>query len=180
MSGCFPSVWSWGLMNSGFGSVWELRGPARSALEGKTLQAAVLFSLRRARAWKLLTTGPGKMPAVRIRRRKTGLFGSRPAEKPDPLLLGGPNLAPYQRTRRFCLVRPAPSGQISGSAIGVVLFTVAFRYPTVNRKILTMVHHCSFWIYTGHLCSEKTDKYAPCPILEMSIHGASTIFGHPS
>jgi len=27
------------------------------------------------------------------------------------------------------------------------LFMVAFRYPTANRKILTLVRHCPFWVY---------------------------------
>jgi len=39
-------------MNSGFAYDWELRGAARSAPEGKTLQAAALFSQRSARAWR--------------------------------------------------------------------------------------------------------------------------------
>ena len=33
-------------MNSGFAYDWELRGAARSAPEGRTVQGAVLFSRR--------------------------------------------------------------------------------------------------------------------------------------
>jgi len=52
-SGCFPSWRFWGPMNSGFAYDWGLRGAARSALEGRTLHAAALFSQRWARAWRL-------------------------------------------------------------------------------------------------------------------------------
>jgi len=52
-SGCVPSRRFWGPMNSGFTYDQELRGAARSAPEGKTLQAAALFCQRWARAWRL-------------------------------------------------------------------------------------------------------------------------------
>ena len=45
-SGCFPSRRCWGPLNSGFAGDWELRGAARSAPDGTTLQAATLFSQR--------------------------------------------------------------------------------------------------------------------------------------
>ena len=35
---------------------------------------------------------------------------------------------------------------------------VAFRYPTVNRKIWSMVRRCSFWKYWPPLCSKYVDK----------------------
>ena len=46
-------------------------------------------------------TGPGNPPAVQVRTRKTVWFGSRTDQKPDPLLLGGPNPAPYLSTPGF-------------------------------------------------------------------------------
>jgi len=52
-SGCFPSRRFWGPMNSGSAYDRELRGAARSAPEGRTLQVAALFSRRWARAWRL-------------------------------------------------------------------------------------------------------------------------------
>jgi len=50
---CFPSRWFSGHIDLGFAYAWELRGAARSAPEGRTLQVAVLFSRCRARAWRL-------------------------------------------------------------------------------------------------------------------------------
>ena len=46
-------------------------------------------------------------------------FGSRTVLKPDPLLLGGPNLDPYPLTRGFCRVQLDPSVPIAGSAFQV-------------------------------------------------------------
>jgi len=43
----------------------------------------------------VLATGPGNPPAVRIWTGKTVWFASRTVQKPDPLLLGGPNPDPY-------------------------------------------------------------------------------------
>jgi hypothetical protein len=49
MLGYFLSWWFWGPMNSGFAYDWELRGAARSAPEGRTVQVAALVSRRWAR-----------------------------------------------------------------------------------------------------------------------------------
>jgi len=91
--------------------------------------------------------GPGNLPAVRVWPAKTGLFGSRTVQKPDPLSLGGPNPDPYPSTRWFCRVRLDPSVPMSGSAFRVFLFMVTFRYPTVNCKILTLGYHWLFELY---------------------------------
>jgi len=90
----------------------------------------------------VLATGPGNPPAVQVWTGKAVPFGSRTVQKPDPQLLGGPNPDPYPSTRGFCRVWLDPSVRISGSSFRVFLFMVAFSYPTVLCKILTLVHHC--------------------------------------
>jgi len=94
----------------------------------------------------VLATGRGNQPVVRVWTGKTVPFASRSGENPDLQLLCGPNLAMYPSTREFHWNWLDPSGPISGSAFQVVQFIVTFRYPTVNRKILTMVPRCSFWM----------------------------------
>jgi len=49
----------------------------------------------------VLATGPGNPPAFRVWTAKTGRFGSRTVQKPDPLTLGGPNPDLYPSTRGF-------------------------------------------------------------------------------
>jgi len=92
-------------------------------------------------SWVVLATGPGNPPAVRVRTGKTVRFGSRTIQKPDPQRLGEPNPDPYPSTPGFCRGLLDPSVPISGSVFRVFLFMVAFRYPTVSRKILTFAHH---------------------------------------
>ena len=70
------------------------------------------------------------------------LFGSRTVQKHDMLRLGEANPDPYPSTRGFCRVWLVPSVPISGSMFWVFLIMVAFRYPTANRKIVTLVRHC--------------------------------------
>ena len=94
----------------------------------------------------VLATGPGNLPAVRVRTRNKVWFGSITMQRPNPLLPSGPNPAPYLSTSGFCQVWLDPSGPISGFAFRVVPLMFAFRYLTLNRKILTMVHECSFWM----------------------------------
>jgi len=89
----------------------------------------------------VLATGPGNPPAVQVWTGKTVRFGSRTVQKLDPQHLGGPNPDQYPSTRGFCRVWLDPSVPISGSVFQVFLFMVAFRYPTVNRKILSFAHH---------------------------------------
>ena len=67
----------------------------------------------------VLATGPGNPPPVWVWTVKTGRFGSRPSQKPDPQLLGGPNPDPYPSTRGFRRVWLDPSVPISGSACRV-------------------------------------------------------------
>jgi len=106
----------------------------------------------------VLATGPGNPPAVPVRTGNTIWFGSRTVQKPDPLLLGDPNPAPYPSTRRFRRVLLDLSGPISDFAFRVVLFMVALRSLTVNRKILTMVGQCSSWMNWPPLWSKYVDK----------------------
>jgi len=104
--------------------------------------------------------GPGNPPAVRVWTGKTVWFGSRTVQKPDLLLPGGPNPAPYPSTHGFCRVLLDPFGPISGSAFLVFLFMVAFRYLTVNCKILTMVLHCHFLMYWQPLYSKQVERHS--------------------
>ena len=84
---------------------------------------------------------------VQVLTRQPGRFCSRPVQKPDPRPVGGQHPDPYPSTCWFCSIWLDPLGPISGSACGVWLFKVAFRYPTVNYTILTMVRCCSFWMH---------------------------------
>jgi len=95
---------------------------------------------------QVLAMGPGNPSAFRVRTTKMVRFGSRTVQKPDLLRLGRPNPDPYPSTLRLCGVWLDPSVPISGSVFRVFLFIVAFRYPTANRKILTLVRHCPFRI----------------------------------
>jgi len=95
--------------------------------------------------WTLvLVTVLGNPPTARVRTRQTVRFGSRIVQKPDQLSLGGPNPDPYTSTCGFCRVWLYASVPISGCVFQVFLFMVAFRYPTPNRKIMTLVRHCPF------------------------------------
>jgi len=75
----------------------------------------------------LLATGLGNMPVVVDWNAKTGRFGSRPLQKPDPLPLGGPHPDSYRSTTGFCKAWQDPSVPISGFALRVSLFIVTFR-----------------------------------------------------
>ena len=103
-------------------------------------------------------TGPGKPPVTQVWTRKLVQFGSWTVQKPDFLLLGSSNPAPYPSTCRFGQVWLDPVCPISSFAFQVVLFMVPFRYRTVNCEILTMVHRWSLWIYWPPLCSNYVDK----------------------
>jgi len=111
----------------------------------------------------VLTTGPGIPPAAWASRLWSGFgpeirFGSRIVQKPDPLLHGGLNPALCSSSRVFRQVWLDRSDPISGSAFRVYLFMVAFRYPTVNCKILTMVLHCHFLMYWQPLYSKQVER----------------------
>jgi hypothetical protein len=83
----------------------------------------------------VLAMGPGNLPAVRVWTAKTGPFGSRTIQKPGTLHLGGPNADPYTSTSGFCRVWLILSVPISGFALRVSLFIVAFRYANVKHNI---------------------------------------------
>jgi hypothetical protein len=104
------------------------------------LLAVVSRSLRGGRQ-VVVATGPGNSPAVRVCTGKTVRFGSRTVAKPEAQRLAGPNPGPYQSMNAFCQVWLDPSVPISGSVFRVFLFLVPFKYPTVNRKILTFADH---------------------------------------
>ena len=118
----------------------------------------------------VLATGPGNLPAVpvrkgetvrkrkTVRKGKTVRFRSSTVQKPDPLLHCGPHPALYRSFRRFCRVWLDQSGRISSSAFRVYLCMVAFWYPTVNCKLLTMVLHCHFLMYWQPLYSEQVER----------------------
>ena len=84
----------------------------------------------------VLAMGLGNLPAVRVQTGKTVQLYSRTVKNPD--------LDPYPSTGRLCRVWLDLSVPISGSMFWIFLFIGAFRYPTVNRKILTFAHRCSF------------------------------------
>jgi len=132
----------------------------------------------------VLATGLGNQPAVLVWTGKTVHFGSRTVEKPDPLLLGCPDAALYPSTHGFRWVWLDLSGPISGFAFQVVLFMVAFRYPTIHRKILMMVGHCSLWMYRPPLWSKYVDKRSlphPGNERQWSVNDCrSCILGHQS
>jgi len=106
----------------------------------------------------VLATGPGNPPALRVGTGKTVCFGSRTVQKPDPLLVGFPNPSLYPSTRGFRLVLLNQSGPISSYAFWVFLFMVAFRYPTVNCNILTMVLHFHFPMYWLPLYIKQVER----------------------
>jgi len=103
----------------------------------------------------VLAMGLENPPAVRVWHAKTGRFGSRLIQKPDPLGLGRQNPDPYRSTLGCRLVMLDPLVPMSTSAFRVFLFMVAFRYPTVNCKILTLVYHWLFEMDWLPLYSEE-------------------------
>jgi len=93
-----------------------------------------------------LATGQAGRPPVQIQTGKPLRFISRFVQKPSPLLRCCPSPVPYISTSRIPQQWLYMSAPISSSPFQVVLFMVAFSYPTVNHKILTIVGHCSFWM----------------------------------
>jgi len=96
---------------------------------------------------EVLATGLGNLPVVQVRTEKPGWFCSKPIETPNLLLVDGSNPDPHPSTCRICQAWLDPAGPIPRSAFWIVLFMVAFRYPTVTHNILTMACHCSLWMY---------------------------------
>jgi len=64
----------------------------------------------------VLTMGPGNPRTVQVWTGETVQFSSKTVQKPDPLLLGGPNLDSYPLTHRFCQFCLDRSVPISGSS----------------------------------------------------------------
>jgi len=101
------------------------------------------------------------MPGVQFQIARTDWFGSRPVQNPDSLLLGGPN-----QVRNVSTCGPARewldlSVRISGSVFWVFQCMVAFRYPTVNRKISTLVRHCLPLMHWLPLQSKQQETRCP-------------------
>jgi len=124
---------------------------------------------RKIRMWVVLATGPGNPTAVRVQTGRTVPFGSRTVQKPDAQGPGGPNPDPFPSTFGFCRVWLDASVPISGSVFRVVLFMVAFRYPTANRKILTFAGGCLFQMNQPPL-SLKTRDTRSLPHPEHDSH----------
>ena len=129
----------------------------------------------------VLATGPGNLPAVRVWTAKTGRFGSRPVQKPDPLTVGGPN------TDGFRCIWLHLSVPISGSA-----FWVSHLWS--HSDMLLLIVKYWHWYVTvhfrriSHLDVQNNHTHAPNHILKMSgnrasterqqsVNRASTIFG---
>jgi len=94
----------------------------------------------------VLATGPGNRPAVRVWTRNARQFGFRPVQNTTRWLLAG-----QTRTHPCQLAGFAGFGY-SHQFESLVLhcsfkFMVTFRYGTVNRKIVTLVHHGVFSTY---------------------------------
>jgi hypothetical protein len=126
--------------------------------------------------WLVLVTGPGNPPAVQVWTAKTGRFGSRLGQKPNPLTLGGPYSDPYPATRGFCRIWLDLSVPISGSVFRV--------WPLVSHwdMRLMMVKYWR-WYCAVHfsriscLDVQNWNTNAPNHILKISVNRASTIFG---
>jgi hypothetical protein len=87
----------------------------------------------------MLTMGLGNQPEVQVENTNTVWLGSKTIQKPYPLCLGRANLNMYLSTRSFCWVWIDPCVPIPSSVFRVFLLMVAFRYPTTNHKIITLV-----------------------------------------
>jgi len=183
------------------------------------------IALSTPRIGAVVQTSPGNLPAVWVWTTKTVWFGSGPVQKPDPLLLGRPNAYLYPSTCGLDYVWLDPSVPISCSGFRDFLFIMAFRYPNVYPKILTLVLHWLFLMYwpplesktteshclphgenmsqwsvndfwscilwqsewqldadihkwgIGCIDKQKREWHTPCPILKMSVSGASMIIG---
>jgi len=111
-----------------------------------------------------VSNGWGNQPTVQVWSAKKVQVGFWPVSWPDPLLHGGPNTNPYPSTRRFCCVCQDPSVPISRSGWTVFLLMVTFRYPTANRKILTLVsHHDSLMYWTSVWSIRVETRWLPHP-----------------
>jgi hypothetical protein len=119
----------------------------KNKLNNRPLWKYTLRTVLPQGAGLVLAMGLGNRPAVRVWTGKMVLFCSRPVQKPDLQLLGGPNPYPYPSTRGFCRVWLDLSVAITGSHFRVFLFMVPVRYVTVMCKISTLVHHSLYWFH---------------------------------
>jgi len=95
----------------------------------------------------VLATGPGHLEVVPVGNTETVRCSHRPVQKSDLQLLDGPHVYLCPSARWFCPGLLVPSVPITGSGFWVFLFMIALRYPTVYRKILTLVRHYLFLMY---------------------------------
>jgi hypothetical protein len=89
----------------------------------------------------VLAMGRGDPPPVLVSTASTVQFISETVQIVDILRLGGANPDRYPTAHGLIWVWLDPCVPLSGSVIRVSRFIVAFRYPTANRKILTLVCH---------------------------------------
>jgi len=124
----------------------------------------------------VLATGQGNPPVVRVSTAKTGRFGSRTDQKPDPQTPGGPNPDPCPSTRGFRRVWLDPSVPISGSA-----FRVSHLWSH-SDMLLLIVKYWPWYVTVHFRCISRLDvqnknSQAPNHSLKMSVNTASMIFG---
>jgi len=121
----------------------------------------------------VLATGPGDPPAVQVWTAKTGRFGSRTVQKPNPLNLGGPILHPYPSTRGFRRVWLDPSVPISGSA-----FRVSYLWSHSDMLLLIVKYwHLYVKVHFRRIsCLDVQNKHTHVlnHILKMSVNKSST------
>jgi hypothetical protein len=90
---------------------------------------------------------PRNLLVVQVWAASTIWFGFSTVHEPYLQHIGGWILDPYLSTGGFYdlpldLLIPASDSDVWG-----FLFTVLFRYPTVNRKILTTISHCHYMMH---------------------------------
>jgi len=94
--------------------------------------------------WELFAKGPVNPPAVRVWTAKTGWFSSSSVQQPDPTDCYRATPGPIPVSPWVLLGLARPVGSNLRFHVSCFTFIVAFRYATVNRKILTLVRHSSF------------------------------------
>ena len=130
----------------------------------------------------VLATGTGNPPAVQVWTAKTGRFGSRTVQKPDPQTLGGPNPDPYPSTHGFRQVWLDLSVRISCSA-----FRVSHLWSHSYVRLL-IVQYWPWYVTVRFRSISRLDVHnkntqAPNYIMKMSVKQSvndiwSYIFGN--
>jgi hypothetical protein len=95
----------------------------------------------------VLTTGSDNSPAVQVSTTKIIRFCSEHVEKPNSLLLGGPDHEPYLFARGFCPVWLDRLVPLSGFVFRVSQFLMTFRYAAANCTISTALGQYLFWMH---------------------------------